>query len=69
MVLQKFEIEYLQEKLKIVNEKLLENRFINNGFLEKSILISVDGKYKVGTFVILRICQYLVGKVRDEVKK
>lgn len=69
MVSQKSEIEYLQEKLKIANEKLSENRSTNNGSSEKSILTSADGKHKVGTFVILRICQHLAGKARDEVKK
>nr|XP_014714843.1 centlein isoform X4 [Equus asinus] len=46
MVSQKSEIEYLQEKLKIANEKLSENRSTNNGSSEKSILTSADGKHK-----------------------
>lgn len=50
MVSQKSEIEYLQEKLKIANEKLSENRFTNNGSSEKSILTSAEGKQKVGMF-------------------
>ncbi|XP_016069989.1 PREDICTED: centlein [Miniopterus natalensis] len=47
MVSQKSEIEYLQEKLKIANEKLSENRFINKkSSSEKSILTSAEGKQK-----------------------
>nr|XP_010986466.2 centlein [Camelus dromedarius] len=46
MVSQKSEIEYLQEKLKIANEKLSENRSSNKGSSEKSILTSADGKHK-----------------------
>lgn len=48
MVSQKSEIEYLQEKLKIANEKLLENESTNKGFSEKSILTTAEGKHKVG---------------------
>ncbi|XP_069432731.1 centlein isoform X2 [Ovis canadensis] len=46
MVSQKSEIEYLQEKLKIANEKLSENRSTNKGSSEKSILTSTEGKRK-----------------------
>ncbi|XP_062937146.1 centlein [Cynocephalus volans] len=46
MVSQKSEIEYLQEKLKIANEKLSENRFTNKGFSEKTIMTSTEGKHK-----------------------
>ncbi|XP_020918943.1 centlein isoform X4 [Sus scrofa] len=46
MVSQKSEIEYLQEKLKIANEKLSENRSTNRGSSEKSILTSAEGKHK-----------------------
>ncbi|XP_006208335.1 centlein isoform X1 [Vicugna pacos] len=46
MVSQKSEIEYLQEKLKIANEKLSQNRSSNKGSSEKSILTSADGKHK-----------------------
>ncbi|XP_047623560.1 centlein isoform X1 [Phacochoerus africanus] len=46
MVSQKSEIEYLQEKLKIANEKLSENRSTNMGSSEKSILTSAEGKHK-----------------------
>ncbi|XP_057576954.1 centlein isoform X2 [Hippopotamus amphibius kiboko] len=46
MVSQKSEIEYLQEKLKIANEKLSENRSTNKGSSEKSILTSTEGKHK-----------------------
>ncbi|XP_061281207.1 centlein isoform X5 [Bos javanicus] len=46
MVSQKSEIEYLQEKLKIANEKLSENRSTNKGSSEKSILTSTEGKCK-----------------------
>ncbi|EPQ09797.1 Centlein [Myotis brandtii] len=46
MVSQKSEIEYLQERLKIANEKLSENRLINQGSSEKSIWTSVEGKQK-----------------------
>ncbi|XP_073084561.1 centlein isoform X5 [Manis javanica] len=46
MVSQKSEIEYLQEKLKIANEKLLENESTNKGFSEKSILTTAEGKHK-----------------------
>ena len=69
MVSQKSEIEYLQEKLKIANEKLSENRSTNKGSSDKSILTSTEGKCKVGTFVILWICQDEAGKASDEVKK
>lgn len=51
MVSQKSEIEYLQERLKIANEKLSENRLINQGSSEKSICTNVEGKQKVGTFL------------------
>ena len=53
MVSQKSEIEYLQKKLKMANEKLSENRSTNKGSSEKSILTSTEGKRKVGTVVIL----------------
>ncbi|XP_065764291.1 centlein isoform X3 [Muntiacus reevesi] len=46
MVSQKSEIEYLQEKLKIANEKLSENRFTNKDSSDKSILTSTEGKRK-----------------------
>ncbi|XP_070287821.1 centlein isoform X1 [Myotis yumanensis] len=46
MVSQKSEIEYLQERLKIANEKLSENRLINQGSSEKSLWTSVEGKQK-----------------------
>nr|XP_012305401.1 centlein isoform X2 [Aotus nancymaae] len=46
MVSQKSEIEYLQEKLKIANEKLSENLSANKGFSEKSIRTSAEGKHK-----------------------
>ncbi|XP_054545390.1 centlein isoform X2 [Talpa occidentalis] len=46
MVSQKSEIEYLQEKLKIANEKLSENMFINKSSSEKSVLTSAEGKHK-----------------------
>ncbi|XP_012576983.1 PREDICTED: centlein isoform X2 [Condylura cristata] len=46
MVSQKSEIEYLQEKLKIANEKLSENMFINQSSSEKSILTNTKGKHK-----------------------
>ncbi|XP_059512573.1 centlein isoform X1 [Myotis daubentonii] len=46
MVSQKSEIEYLQERLKIANEKLSENRLINQGSSEKSICTNVEGKQK-----------------------
>ncbi|XP_007176847.2 centlein isoform X5 [Balaenoptera acutorostrata] len=46
MVSQKSEIEYLQEKLKIANEKLSENRYTNKGSSEKSILTSTERKHK-----------------------
>ncbi|XP_067600568.1 centlein isoform X6 [Pseudorca crassidens] len=46
MVSQKSEIEYLQEKLKIANEKLSENRSTNKGSSEKSILTSTERKHK-----------------------
>nr|XP_044991441.1 centlein isoform X4 [Jaculus jaculus] len=47
MVSQKSEIEYLQEKLKIANKKLSENnRSSTKSFSEKSIMSSVEGKYK-----------------------
>lgn len=67
MVSQKSEIEYLQERLKIANEKLSENRSINQGSSEKSIWTSVEGKQKVGTF--LCICQNEVGSASNKVKK
>ncbi|XP_063107696.1 centlein isoform X6 [Cavia porcellus] len=44
MVSQKSEIEYLQKKLKVANEKLSENR-ANKTFSEKSIMTTVEGKY------------------------
>lgn len=50
MVSQKSEIEYLQEKLKIANEKLSENISPSKVFSEKSIMTSAEGKHKVGTF-------------------
>ncbi|XP_058421834.1 centlein isoform X2 [Diceros bicornis minor] len=46
MVSQKSEIEYLQEKLKIANEKLSENRSTNRSSSEKSILTSAEGEHK-----------------------
>ncbi|XP_015420210.1 PREDICTED: centlein isoform X3 [Myotis davidii] len=46
MVSQKSEIEYLQERLKIANEKLSENRLINQGSSEKSICTNDEGKQK-----------------------
>ncbi|XP_003782916.1 centlein isoform X1 [Otolemur garnettii] len=46
MVSQKSEIEYLQEKLKIANEKLSENVSSNKQFLEKSIMTSAEVKHK-----------------------
>ncbi|KAM4851057.1 centlein isoform X2 [Urocitellus parryii] len=46
MVSQKSEIEYLQEKLKIANEKLSENRSTNKSFSEKSIMTNTEGKLK-----------------------
>ncbi|XP_008058228.1 centlein-like [Carlito syrichta] len=46
MVSQKSEIEYLQEKLKIANEKLSENKPPSKGFSEKSIMTSTEGKHK-----------------------
>nr|XP_055205823.1 centlein isoform X7 [Gorilla gorilla gorilla] len=46
MVSQKSEIEYLQEKLKIANEKLSENISANKGFSRKSIMTSAEGKHK-----------------------
>ncbi|XP_048639848.1 centlein [Marmota marmota marmota] len=46
MVSQKSEIEYLQEKLKIANEKLSENRSTNKSFSEKSIITNAEGKLK-----------------------
>ncbi|XP_053428048.1 centlein isoform X1 [Nycticebus coucang] len=46
MVSQKSEIEYLQEKLKIANEKLSENISTNKHFLEKSIMTSAKVKHK-----------------------
>ncbi|KAM9207307.1 centlein isoform 1-T1 [Dugong dugon] len=45
MVSQKSEIEYLQEKLKIANEKLSENRFTNKGF-SGGIVADAEGKHK-----------------------
>ncbi|KAM5331465.1 centlein isoform 2-T2 [Glossophaga mutica] len=45
MVSQKSEIEYLQEKLKIANEKLSENRS-NKSSSEKSILTNTEKKQK-----------------------
>ncbi|XP_055485417.1 centlein isoform X2 [Psammomys obesus] len=42
MVSQKSEIEYLQKKLKMANEKLLENRSCDQSFSEKSI----EGRHK-----------------------
>ena len=50
MVSQKSEIEYLQEKLKIANEKLSENKSTNKDSSEKGIWTSTEGKHKVGTF-------------------
>ncbi|XP_053454800.1 centlein-like [Nycticebus coucang] len=46
VVSQKSEIEYLQEKLKIANEKLSENISTNKHFLEKSIMTSAKVKHK-----------------------
>ncbi|XP_032736422.1 centlein isoform X4 [Lontra canadensis] len=46
MVSQKSEIEYLQEKLKIANEKLLESKSTNKGSSEKSIWTSTERKHK-----------------------
>uniref|UniRef100_A0A5F7ZDV2 Centlein n=1 Tax=Macaca mulatta TaxID=9544 RepID=A0A5F7ZDV2_MACMU len=46
MVSQKSEIEYLQEKLKIANEKLSENIPPSKVFSEKSIMTSAEGKHK-----------------------
>ncbi|XP_034519846.1 centlein isoform X3 [Ailuropoda melanoleuca] len=46
MVSQKSEIEYLQEKLKVANEKLSESKSANRGFSEKSIWTSTEGKHK-----------------------
>ncbi|XP_074186446.1 centlein isoform X2 [Rhinolophus sinicus] len=46
MVSQKSEIEYLQEKLKIANEKLSENRSTNKSSSKKSILTIAEGKQK-----------------------
>ncbi|XP_040337267.1 centlein isoform X1 [Herpailurus yagouaroundi] len=46
MVSQKSEIEYLQEKLKIANEKLSENKSTNKDSSEKSIWTSTEGKHK-----------------------
>ncbi|XP_053780665.1 centlein isoform X2 [Desmodus rotundus] len=46
MVSQKSEIEYLQEKLKIANEKLSENRSTNKSSSEKSILTNTERKQK-----------------------
>ncbi|XP_047556207.1 centlein isoform X7 [Lutra lutra] len=46
MVSQKSEIEYLQEKLKIANEKLSETKYTNKGSSEKSIWTSTERKHK-----------------------
>ncbi|XP_025790729.1 centlein [Puma concolor] len=46
MVSQKSEIEYLQEKLKIANEKLSENKSTNKDSSEKGIWTSTEGKHK-----------------------
>ncbi|XP_013371834.1 PREDICTED: centlein isoform X3 [Chinchilla lanigera] len=46
MVSQKSEIEYLQKKLKVANEKLSENRSINKNSTEQSIMTTAEGKYK-----------------------
>ncbi|XP_006171249.1 centlein [Tupaia chinensis] len=46
MVSQKSEIEYLQEKLKIANEKLSQNRTTNMSFSEKSVMTSAERKHK-----------------------
>ncbi|XP_043422718.1 centlein isoform X2 [Prionailurus bengalensis] len=46
MVSQKSEIEYLQEKLKIANEKLSENKSSNKNSSEKGIWTSTEGKHK-----------------------
>ncbi|KAM5298431.1 centlein [Ctenodactylus gundi] len=46
MVSQKSEIEYLQEKLKIANEKLSENRCANKSFSERNETASAEGKDK-----------------------
>uniref|UniRef100_A0A673TPI6 Centlein n=1 Tax=Suricata suricatta TaxID=37032 RepID=A0A673TPI6_SURSU len=46
MVSQKSEIEYLQEKLKIANEKLSENKSTNKDSSEKSIWTRTEGKHK-----------------------
>ncbi|XP_048211090.1 centlein isoform X7 [Perognathus longimembris pacificus] len=48
MVSQKSEIEYLQEKLKIANQKLSDNS-CTNIFPEKNIITSTEGKQKVET--------------------
>uniref|UniRef100_G5E6V4 Centlein n=1 Tax=Loxodonta africana TaxID=9785 RepID=G5E6V4_LOXAF len=45
MVSQKSEIEYLEGKLKIANEKLSENRSTNKGF-SGSVVASAEGKHK-----------------------
>nr|XP_012625151.1 centlein isoform X9 [Microcebus murinus] len=67
MVSQKSEIEYLQEKLKIANEKLSENVSINKSFSEKSIMTNIEAKHKVGTFChFMTKCQGEAGKARDE---
>ncbi|XP_077621189.1 centlein isoform X1 [Crocuta crocuta] len=46
MVSQKSEIEYLQEKLKVANEKLSENKSTNKDSSEKSIWTSTERKHK-----------------------
>ncbi|XP_057169448.1 centlein isoform X3 [Ursus arctos] len=46
MVSQKSEIEYLQEKLKVANEKLSESKSTNRGSSEKSIWTNTEGKHK-----------------------
>ncbi|XP_055973313.1 centlein isoform X2 [Sorex fumeus] len=46
MVSQKSEIQYLQEKLKIANDKLSENISTNKNFAEKNLLTRGEVKYK-----------------------
>ncbi|XP_054979742.1 centlein isoform X2 [Sorex araneus] len=46
MVSQKSEIQYLQEKLKIANDKLSENISSTKNFSEKSLLTRAERKYK-----------------------
>jgi hypothetical protein len=51
MISQKSEIEYLQKKLKVANEKLMANRSCDQDFSEKG----TEGKHKVEMFIILVI--------------